>query len=788
MTKTLPKHYSGAIDIKIVFQRTKIYYYGPDGREITWTYYYQTDLENIFFEERKQLLPGKYKSVAQKFSQLLGIDKIIELYKNHWIRLYIDISTSLYPWNLLRILYKNISVFPVVDVEKSQSGKPQLKKLNFLIIANMNYFATNENLLLFEEELQGIRNRLEPLGDSIHLKILYTPAVKELESLLKEEQFHIIHYIGHSAYVPKYDQIFFQFLDGATSKIDRMDMGTFGKLLEYQNDLQLLFINSCTSGYPTADFSHSLASFKILQTGACAVAMRYPVNDRVGGYIGDFYINYFHGELKEALKKLVDDLEDKIKYYFSPVLYLPHKGNFAVGLPEDGWPAPVSSSPDQQTQQMVGRESELNLLSRLLKENSFVNIHGPAKIGKTMLIEYFLTRNRYRFSKKSRQKQSITIYSFTDNGVKKNIIESKRKLQQDSESIVGEENTEYIHLGDLSEGEAVFLFSRVHNINIINKEDSNRFSGISWRSLLRNPYLIVNSPGFNKSTSCLELIQKEYGPEIGKNFPQEELSMILLLLLAPFPLSPADFDILSRVYLLPHGKNYRRILQEYIQRDWIALVDNRIRIYSHAFLTLNENDFNGLDRESLKRNAGALMHFIKSYKKEYRHTENEELTAFLSSKEYFLGRLVGDEIKKSELAVWHMLEQILTMTNKKQAEIKIKKTLQHHASFNPGNMKNQFLHSSVLAKFYQKWNDKPNAIIHFKEVINQFEALNFIENKDGFLHYANMLFDLGNLQNSLKLQLQYFEEALKYYKKSGDRQEIEYTENTVNRIKRIGGV
>lgn len=785
MTNTLPKRYPGTIDIKIVFQRTHIYYYGPDGREICWAYYYQTDLENIFFEERKQLLPGKYRPVAETFARLLGIEEIIELYKDHWINLYIDISMSRYPWNLLRTLYKNITVFPVVDVEKSRSRKPQLKKLNFLTIANMNYFATNENLLLFEEELQSIRNRLEPFADSIHLKILYTPEIKELETVLAAQQFHIVHYIGHSAYVPRYDRIFFQFLESGSSKTARMDMETLGKLLEKQKNLQLLFINSCTSGYPTADFSHSLASFKVLQTGACAVAMRYPVNDRIGRHIGDFYINYFQKELHEALKMLVDDLENTIQYYFSPVLYLPHKGSFSIGLPGGGWP--TSPLPHRQTQQMVGRESELNLLSRLLKENSAVNIHGPTKIGKTMLIEYYLNRNRYRFSKENRQEQSITVYSFTVKGAKKHIIESKRKIQPDEESIISERKTEYLHLGDLSEAEASFLFSRAHNITIIDREDADRFSGLSWRSLLRNPYLILKQSDGSNSRSCLELIETVYGSETDKNFSREELGMILLLVLAPFPLSLDEFDIISRIMLIPHGKNYRNILHEYIQRDWISVVDNRIRIYSHAFLALNENDFNGLGRDILKRNAKALMHFIDNYKKEYLHTENEDLNAFLTSKEYFLGRLMGDEIKISELVVWNTLEQVLTWTNKRLAESKLKEAIQYHASLNPGNEKNQFLHSTVLAMFYREWNDKANASAHFKEAIKQFQQLNFIKNKDGFLHYAKMLFDLGNLQNSLKLQLHYFEEALKYYKKSGDRQQIEHTEYTINRIKRIGG-
>lgn len=785
MTKTPQKRYSGTIDIKIVFQRMHIYYYGPDGREICWAYYYQTDLENIFFEERKQLLPGKYRPVAETFARLLGIEEIVELYKNHWINLYIDISMSRYPWNLLRTLYKNITVFPVVDVEKSIPRKPQLKKLNFLIIANMNYFATNENLLLFEEELQGIRNRLEPFADSIHLKILYTPDIKELEAVLTARQFHIVHYIGHSAYVPRYDRIFFQFLESGSSKTARMDMETFGKLLEKQKKLQLLFINSCTSGYPTADFSHSLASFKILQTGACAVAMRYPVNDRIGRHIGDFYINYFQRELLEALKMLVDDLENTIKYYFSPVLYLPHKGSFSIGLPEGA--RPTSSLPHRQTLQMVGRESELNLLSRLLKENSAVNIHGPAKIGKTMLIEYYLNRNRYRFSRESRQEQSITVYSFTIEGAKKHIIESKKKIQRHQAPITSEDNMEYLHLGDLSEAEAAFLFSRAHNINIINKEDADRFSGLSWRSLLRNPYLILEQSDGSNSCGCLELIETVYGSETDKNFSREELGMILLLVLAPFPLSLDEFDAISRIMLFPHGKNYRNILHEYIQRDWISLVDNRIRIYSHSFLALNENDFNDLDRDILKRNAKALIHFIKNYKKEYRHTENEDLTAFLTGKEYFLGRLMGDEIKISELVVWNTLEQVLTLTNKEVAEKKLKEAIKYHASMNPGNEKNQFLHSSVLAKFYQTWNDKVNAMTHYKEAITQFERLNFIKNKDGYIHYANYFYELSNLENTLKLQLHYIEKALEYYKKSGDQQEIKYAENRINYLKKIGG-
>jgi hypothetical protein len=385
---------------------------------------------------------------------------------------------------------------------------------------------------------------------------------------------------------------------------------------------------------------------------------------------------------------------------------------------------------------------------------------------------------------------SITVYSFTDNGTKKNIIESKKMLQQDRGSIMGEmgeDNMEYLHLGDLSEAEAAFLFSRAQNINVINKEDAKRFSGISWRSLLRNPYLIVNCPGFNKSTGCLELIDKEYGSEIGKNFSREELGMILLLVLAPFPLSPADFDTLSRVMLLPHGKNYRNILQEYIKRDWIALVDNRIRIYSHAFLTLNENDFNGLDRDILKRNTGALMHFIRNLKEEYRHTENEDLIAFLANKEYFLGRLLGDDNETSLLFVLNALEQVKSITNKKAAESKLKEVLNHHASMNPGNEKNQFLHSNVLALFYQKWNDKVNAITHYEKAINQFEELNFIKNDDGFRHYAEMLYDLGSLQNTLKLQLHYYEKALKYYNKSGDRHGIKITENRINYLKQIGG-
>jgi hypothetical protein len=217
-------------------------------------------------------------------------------------------------------------------------------------------------------------------------------------------------------------------------------------------------------------------------------------------------------------------------------------------------------------------------------------------------------------------------------------------------------------------------------------------------------------------------------------------------------------------------------------------VDNRIRIYSHAFLKLNENDFNGLDREILERNAGALIHFINYYKKEYRNTENEALTAFLTKKEYSLANLAGDKERIGELFILKVLGEVETCRSKEIAKSKVKQAIEFHANMNPGSKKNPFLHSFTMAQLYRKWLDKSNAIIHYKEAIKEFERLNLIKNKDGFLHYASLLYELGNLQDTSKLQLYYFEKALKYYKKSGDRQEIEDTENRVNRLKRIGGV
>jgi hypothetical protein len=777
------------IDIKVVFHRMEVRNFSTDGKLLYTSYCYPQDLDDLVLDETKILKGGKLKPLAQRFSNLLGIDGLLESYKGIQVHLHIPIArrTYRYPWNLLRLLHKNILVIPVYDFETFRPETIAPGEIKFLIIANINYFVTDESLLAFEEELHSIRSRLESFGNAVRLKILYTPDINELTGTLASEQFHIVHYIGHSDFVPRDDRVYFQFLNGSPGSVARIDLKAFAALLENQRQLKLLFFNSCTSGYPTADFQNSAASIALIKTGTAVVAMRYPVRDSTGRSTGNFYDRYFRSGLKNALKELIDDLSEFQKdLYVTPTLHLPHRGTFSVKASGGGIGEHTSS--EVKDRNFIGRERELNELLRLFIVNRSVNIYGPAKIGKTSLILTFLDRHRLKFRERSiiQDNNNGNVYTFNFHGSKKIIVESRLKFEtcRELDGLKGNEPLKHLQLGDLSESEAALAILLNWGINlekmVVNQELNRRH----MLKLLGNPYLIKNGNDEN----IMALIDDVYGAEVGKQFTTEELSMIHLLLLAPFPLDLKDFHLLSNTILFPHGKNYPDILQQYIKKNWIAVVENRLHPYSHVFLGLNENNFNNLDRNIMERNAMALVHLIQLHKNKYSNTEKEHLSSRLVEQEFILEKMIGNEERMVGVYTELILSQAETCKNKTNELDRVNHIINSHHLENFNHQQKEFFKTLIMANLHNHWSNREKAIIHYKEAIEYFERLGMIENAGGYFKYAELLYSLGNLQNALRDKIYYCERSLHYFKKSGDRQRIEIAENNLKHWKKNLGV
>ena len=217
-------------------------------------------------------------------------------------------------WMLRAPIYRSLSVNPApISLGQSRSAlfEDGRKPINCLIIesdtagevrvpGNSDLVSLPElgNVDIECEWLEGqIRDRRNQDEWGInHVKRINLATVpanqsfsRHLEDTLAEREWHLVHYSGHSLYVPaKKGSVGrgFLFLPGTKGKIEVLDAGFFANWL---NDAEFLFLSSCHS-------SEESFAFEMARNGVPAVlGFRWDIRDDLAAdFAAKFYEGLFH--------------------------------------------------------------------------------------------------------------------------------------------------------------------------------------------------------------------------------------------------------------------------------------------------------------------------------------------------------------------------------------------------------------------------------------------------------------------------------------------------------------
>jgi hypothetical protein len=126
-------------------------------------------------------------------------------------------------------------------------------------------------------EKQRVTEALEKCKDQVELEWLENCTFKSLQRKL-QDPFHILHFVGHSAFTPEGDSILLLCDENGQRKEVQAD--TIAQLIGRQNSLQLVVFNSCDGARTTLDDPFASIATMLVQQGKSAViAMQFEITD-----------------------------------------------------------------------------------------------------------------------------------------------------------------------------------------------------------------------------------------------------------------------------------------------------------------------------------------------------------------------------------------------------------------------------------------------------------------------------------------------------------------------------
>ena len=156
---------------------------------------------------------------------------------------------------------------------------PTSLPLRILVIAS-----TPDDLeeLDVEGEWQRLRMALDSLvrNGTVVLERLDGARLSTLQQRLRQQEFHVIHFMGHGAYDPLggAGTLFFEFEDG---RADAVSADELGVLLHDHESMRFAFLNTCASAHGGMSDAFSGVAQRLAQQGIPAVvAMQFYVTDR----------------------------------------------------------------------------------------------------------------------------------------------------------------------------------------------------------------------------------------------------------------------------------------------------------------------------------------------------------------------------------------------------------------------------------------------------------------------------------------------------------------------------
>jgi hypothetical protein len=203
-----------------------------------------------------------------------------------------------------------------------------------------------------------IESAMRPLSDRVHFAFQSSPAsVMRIRERLAEEEFHVLHMIGHGAVVnDEPDGCFLLENDDETAAVVGQD--ELAELVMDLRDLRLVVLASSGDAAPTSDAHQdvllSLAP-KMIEYGVPAVVA---MHDVAGGDVGRLFTEKFYSALGRSKTGLVDEAMNRARetiYYKAkdswdwtvPVLFMSGSGKIVepITSAEAESPTPLRPAP-----------------------------------------------------------------------------------------------------------------------------------------------------------------------------------------------------------------------------------------------------------------------------------------------------------------------------------------------------------------------------------------------------------------------------------------------------------
>jgi hypothetical protein len=184
--------------------------------------------------------------------------------------------------------------------------------------------AATLNVQRERDNLEGALRLLTSPG-SVRIVWLEDPSLRSLQRKLRQDKYHILHYIGHGIYDAEAEDgvLLLEGSDGRAQRVSGADLGT---ILADHTSLQLAVLNACEGARTSANdpFAGVAASLVRRQIPA-VIAMQFEITDQAAiAFAEDFYLSLAEGlsvdsalaEARKAIFASHNDVE-----WGTPVLF-----------------------------------------------------------------------------------------------------------------------------------------------------------------------------------------------------------------------------------------------------------------------------------------------------------------------------------------------------------------------------------------------------------------------------------------------------------------------------------
>ena len=245
------------------------------------------------------------------------------------VRVRLDMTTEpellRIPWEFLRRNGKDLAsqrdCTVVRELITSEPARPYLVDGR---IKMLGVIANPRGDLDVEGEKRRVTEALEKCGDQVDLEWLEDCTFKSLQRKL-QDPFHILHFVGHSAFTPDGDSIVL--LCDENKQMKEVQADTIAQLIGRQNSLQLVVFNSCDGARTKLDDPFASIATMLVQQGKSAViAMQFEISDAAAKAFAEelyYCLIYRRYPIDEAMAEARVAMLDVNQIEFAtPVLFL----------------------------------------------------------------------------------------------------------------------------------------------------------------------------------------------------------------------------------------------------------------------------------------------------------------------------------------------------------------------------------------------------------------------------------------------------------------------------------